>query len=77
MDIRIELLKAYVTEAVATHFEKLNIDADEIVSTKAINMLSEVLIAIRDDSLTDFDVVEKIVCMFEKNNIRCGTRHDF
>lgn len=40
-------------------------------------MLAEVLIAIRDETLTDFDVVEKIVNIFEQNNIKCFGRHDF
>ena len=77
MDIRLEVLKAYVEDAVVANFQKLNIDADEIVETRATEMLSEVLIAIRDDSLTDFDVVDKIVSVFEKNNITCLGRHDF
>ncbi len=77
MNIKLELLKAYVTETVAEKFYELNIDADEIVNTKATEMLAKILIAVRDASLSDFDVVEKIVSVFEENNITCLDRHDF
>lgn len=77
MNIRLELLKACIAETVAENFNRLNIDVNEIVDTKATQMLSEVLIAVRDSSLSDFDVVEKIVVMFEENNITCLGRHDF
>ena len=77
MDIRLDILKAYVAECVIQNFDKTGIDADEIVSTKTTEMLAEVLIAIRDEALTDFDVVEKIVNIFEANNIKCYGRHDF
>lgn len=77
MDIRLDILKAYVAECVTTNFDKIGIDADEIVSTKATEMLAEILVIIRNEKLTDFEVVEKIVNIFENNNIRCFGRHDF
>ena len=77
MNIKLDLLKGYVTDAIANRFAELNIEADEIADTKATEMLAEILSAVRDETLGDFDVVEKIVCVFEENHIACLGRHDF
>ena len=53
------------------------INADEIADTTAIKALSEIKEIIHDKEKEDFDVVEEIVCVFEKYNIDIGERHDF
>ena len=40
-------------------------------------MLEEIHGAVCNDSLNDFDCIEKILEIFEKNGIRCISRHDF
>lgn len=49
----------------------------KVISEMERSMLEEIHEAVCDDTLNDFDCVEKIVGIFEKNNIRCGTRYDF
>jgi hypothetical protein len=53
------------------------VDYSNIADTNAIIILNEIKKVIADDSLSDFDAVEEIVCILEKNNIYCGSRHDF
>ena len=72
MKIKLELLKRYLTD-----LEDIEIDADKIADSVAIRMLSEIQIIIKDETCSDFDAVEKIVCVFEKNKIDFGLRHDF
>ena len=58
-------------------YRKREINADEIADSVAIKALDEIKSLICNDELDDFDVVEKIVCIFEKYNIDAGIRHDF
>ena len=77
MNIKLELLKNGIFEAMEEHLSDLEIDADKIADTVAIKTLAEIQEIIGDDGLSDFDAIEKIVCVFEKYNLRTGGRHDF
>ncbi|MGN0163354.1 MAG: hypothetical protein ACI4EA_07225 [Candidatus Ornithomonoglobus sp.] len=77
MDIKVELLKNEVAEFITNRLNEMDIDADKIAGTAAIKVLSEIKDIIRNDSLSDFDVVERIVEIFEKHHIDAGSRHDF
>ena len=77
MNIKTELLKSYMAEFVKSEIEDFEIDASQIADTTAIQMLSKIQTVIKNESYSDFDVVEKIVCIFEKYNIDSGSRHDF
>ena len=77
MNIKIELLKSYIAEFVKSKIEDFEIDASQIADTTATQMLSEIQTVIKNESYSDFDVVEKIVCIFEKYHIDSGSRHDF
>ena len=48
----------------------------ERVNVKAIDALQRIKTVIEDDSLSDFDCIEKIVCVFEEIGSDGGNRHD-
>lgn len=77
MEIKLQLLRGYVSDFIKDRIDDLVLDANEIVNTVAIDALSEIQKIIQDDKCSDFDAVEKIVCVFEKYNISAGSRHDF
>ncbi len=77
MDIKLQLLRAYVSDFVKDRLDDLVVDANEIANTVAIDALSEIQKIIQDDTCSDFDAVEKIVCVFEKYSISAGSRHNF
>ncbi len=77
MDIKLELLKNYISDFINNNLEDFQIDASQIADTSAINMLREIQSIITDEECSDFEAVEKIVCLFENNNIAFGFRHDF
>ena len=77
MDIKVELLKKHITDFINSNFEDFNIDASQIADTTAVQMLSEIQTVIKDESLSDFDAIEEIVCIFEKYSVDSGSRHDF
>ena len=77
MNIKLELLKSEIAQLIAISLDKLDIDADRIADTAAINALSEIRDVIQNDVLSDFEMVERIVCIFEKYNISSGVTHDF
>jgi len=77
MNIKLELLKNSIFDFINDNLESFEIDASKIADTAAINMLCEIQDIIKDESNSDFDAIEKIICVFEKNNIDIGFRHDF
>ena len=77
MNIKTELLKRHITDYINTQIKDFEIDADEIADTAAIKTLAEIQAILRNDNYSDFEIVERIVCVFEKFKIDCGSCHDF
>lgn len=77
MTIKTELLKGFISDYINNQIEDFDIDADKITNTIAIKILSEIQKIIKDCNYSDFEIVEKIVCIFEKHNIDFGSCHDF
>ncbi len=77
MNIKLELIQNHIAKFVQKVFEDNTIDYNTIADTSAIFILKKIKKAIADDSLSDFEAIEEIVCILEENNIDCGGRHDF
>ena len=77
MDIKLELLRNYIADFVNSNLEDFEIDASQIANTVAINMLREIQSILKDENYSDFDAIEEIICIFERNSIDAGARHDF
>ncbi len=77
MNIKVELLKSYISDFIENSLEDFEIDASQIANTTAIQMITEIPKIIQDEHYSDFDAVEEIVCIFEKYKIDAGFRHDF
>ena len=77
MEIKLQLLRAYVSDLINDRLDDMVIEANEIANTVAIQALSEIQEIIQNEEYSDFDAVEKIVCVFEKYNISAGGCHDF
>ncbi len=77
MNVKVELLKNYISDFINNQIEDFEIDSSQITDTTAIQMLAEIQKVIKNESYSDFDAIEEIVCIFEKNNIDFGLRHDF
>ncbi len=77
MNIKLELLADVISEAINFSISNLEIDTNQI-NSQAVMVLDEIKEIIQNiDIENDFDVVEEIVCIFEKHNIDAGGRHDF
>lgn len=77
MNIKTELLKNHIMNIIDDQICDFDIDADKIADTTAISALSEIQNIIADEKNSDFDAVERIVCVFEKYRLDFGGRHDF
>ena len=78
MDIRAELVSKELTNLIARTLNKhLEFNLNEIANTTAITVLSEVQKVIQNTELSDFEMVEEIVCIFEDYNLDFGGTHDF
>ncbi len=78
MNIKLELLAKAISDTINQSVSNLQIDVNNCINTASLSALEAIKAIIQDDSIEeDFDVVEKIVCVFEKYNIYSGSRHDF
>ena len=77
MKIKVELLKTHISDFINSRIEDFEIDADDIAITVAIKILAEIQEIIKNDSYSDFERIEEIVCVFEKYKIDFGNCHDF
>ena len=76
MNIKLELLKDYMMDFIKYKIDDLEIDASKIADTTAVRMLSEIQNVIKNETNSDFEAIEEIVCIFEKYNVDFGSRHD-
>lgn len=78
MDIKLEIFAGAVADAINDAIEYIYLDTDDVINSIALKALYEIQNVIQDEAIeSDFDVVEKIVGIFEKHNIDAGSRHDF
>ena len=79
MRIKTELLANAISDKIRAmlSYPYIDIDANEIANTTAINALSEIQGVLQNYNYDDFDTVEKIVRIFEKYEISAGAAHDF
>ncbi len=77
MEIKLELLKKYISDYVNRNIEDFEINTDDIANSVAIEMIKEIKEIILDDNLSDFDIVERITAIFEERDIDFGVQHDF
>ena len=69
-----ELLKYVIRQEVEQAMNK-NIEAK--LNNLSIKILEEIIVVLKNRELSDFDIVENIVCVLEKYEIDCGPCHDF
>ena len=77
MNIRFELSTSAIAELIKESLEESNFDIAKIVDTKATQILQEIQNILAKEDLSDFEIVEEIVCIFEKHKLSTGGRHDF
>ncbi len=78
MDLYKELLINILKEdEIEVRFKRFSFNIEKFTQNECYILLDKIRAVIQDDSLTDFDCVEKIVCLFENSGISAGNRHDF
>ena len=71
------LVKALEKGHMHVTFSGLRLNAAEIVEQQSYHALQKIKAAIENDSLSDFECVEEIVCILEQIGSNGGSRHDF
>lgn len=77
MDIKLQLLTNYITDLLRLQLPELSFDANEVADTTAISALREIQEIVKNDKLSDFEIVDEIVNIFGKYHLDFGARHDF
>ena len=77
MDIKLELLRSYMSDFINNRLEDFEIDATQVADTTGIQIITEIQRVIKNENYSDFDAIEEIVCIFEKYNLDAGACHNF
>ncbi len=78
MKMKLEIFAGAVSDAINKAIRYIHIDTNDVINSVALTVLDEIRAVIQNTEIEDdFDVVEEIVCIFEKYNIHAGGRHDF
>ena len=77
MDITEEILAYELREKLLETVKLCQAYSGDVIQTTAVQCLQAIQAAIKDESKSDFDVVEEIDCIFENYGIDAGIRHDF
>ena len=77
MNIKTELIKNYIAEVVCSNISDFEIDESKITDTTTVKVISEIQQVLHSGELDDFEMIEKIVLIFEKYNLNAGSCHDF
>ena len=77
MNIKLELLTDAISDLIKDRLWELELDANDIVNTKAIEILSEIQLIIQNESYSDYEAIEEIISLFENHKITTSPRHDF
>ena len=64
-----ELLADDIVGLIKMRLRDIELDAEPIIESKSLSALAEIQQVIQNDTLSDFEMVEEIVCIFEKYNI--------
>ena len=77
MTVKTELLKQFLADAVCRNLQDFaEFDETLIANTTAIKALAEIQAVLKKD-MSDFETVEKIICIFEKYKLDPGSCHNF
>ena len=77
MNIKLDIIKAYIADIICSNITDFEIDADKIADTSATNALGEIQNVLHKSELDDFEMIEEIVLIFQKYNLDAGICHDF
>ena len=77
MEIKLELLRKYISDLINNGLDDFNIDADKIADSMALSALSEIKSILSNSNYSDFEIVEEIIKIFESYNLDFGGCHDF
>jgi len=82
MCVQDEILSGVVLERIIKSIKQLDIVLEESelknsVNTRAVQILNEIQMVIQNKNYSDFEAIEKIVCIFEEYQLSPGGRHDF
>ncbi len=77
MKIKTELVKGYIADAICQQLTDFEIDESKVADSRAIIILDAVREILCREGLSDFEIVDEIVMLFNRYNIDCGNCHDF
>lgn len=71
------LIKALAKEEINIIFPNFEFGVTEVIEIESFKALQKIKTIIENDNLSDFECIERIVCIFEDIGSGGGNRHDF
>ena len=72
-----ELLQKEIGRLILEYYDSQSLDCEGLASSAATRALAKIQGVVTSDTLSDFDKVEGIVCIFEEFGLSGGAAHDF
>ncbi len=72
-----ELLKYIMRQEAELAINETKVNIENELNSLSTGILEEIITVLKNHELSDFDIVENIVCIMEKYDIDCGVCHDF
>lgn len=64
-------------EKLSIEFKNENFNLEKALQDKSYCLTEKMKSVLENDSLSDFECIEAIVCLFEENGVTIDYRHDF
>lgn len=78
MDLYKEILIGILQkEELIVEFKNAHFNIEKAFNEKCFELLAKIKAVIENDSLSDFECIEEVVCLFEEHSIAIEYRHDF
>ena len=77
MDLEVDLLSNELMEIIKRYISETDVPYNQIINSTAVEILKQIQQVLIDCQLSDFERIEKIVCIFKEHHIFCGVCHDF
>jgi hypothetical protein len=72
-----KLLTQIVVDLLEDALPHRGYDSLDYINTTSFRTLEQIQQILLEPSMSDFDCIEKIVCLLEDLGLSCGERHDF
>ncbi len=77
MELAFSIIAEEIARILKENIMDIKLDAQKVLEIESFKIVKEIHNILTNNSHSDFEMIEEIVCVFEKYGIECGGCHDF